>query len=322
MSTKNSSIKVLITGASPDRINTNATLRSYVYAGFASVIGGEQVANCPLETSVEFVSRFRPDLIVCFGSCMPDESEYGPLRDICDRTGTVIAFWLHDDPYEFDYSFKAEEVADWIFSNDRWSTLHYQHPKVYHLPMAACPNTHRRTWTATKENDVFFCGVGFSNRTLLVRDLEKKLESVRTCIMGTEWPEDMLFTKNERLSNTKLSNAYATSWVTLNMGRNLHLANTRYQLAPSTPGPRTFEAAMAGTVQFYFAESFEITDYFQAESEIVLFNDVGDFTDQLDRLLDEPEWAESIAKSAQKRALKEHTYAHRSIELLNICGFE
>lgn len=318
---QDNALKVVIVGASPDWINRNAIMRRYVAEGFAEILGEGSVTECPLESGPAIVDQLRPDLVVCFGSCMPDVVDYGPLRDVCDRHGIGIAFWLHDDPYEFDAGHKAAEVADWLFSNDRWSSYHYKHPRTFHLPMAASPRAHLMPWKADKGTDVFFCGVAFSNRVQLIEDLSPALQKVRSHICGAEWPPQVKLATNQRLSNDQLAEGYADAWVTLNIGRNLNLANRRFQIDPSTPGPRTFEAALAGTVQMVFVESLEITDYFAPDKEIVLFDSPADFEARLKALLAQPAEMQRIAEAARARCLRDHTYARRAETLLSRCGY-
>jgi spore maturation protein CgeB len=119
------------------------------------------------------------------------------------------------------------------------------------------------------------------------------------------------------LSNAHWSDFCATSWITLNIGRTLHLANSRYQLDASTPGPRTFEAALAGTVQIAFVDGLAISDFFEPGREVLLFDDPQDFTSQLDALLADPERCRDLAEAARQRALRDHTYAARCRTLLN-----
>lgn len=313
---------VLIVGASPDHLNNNAVMRSYVLEGFQALLGEGNAWQCSLEAGAETVRRLQPKLVVCFGSCMPDVVNYSPLRQACDSTGIGLAFWLHDDPYEFDFGYRATAVADWLFSNDRWAALHHKHPRAFHLPMAASPSAHMRDWNPHKENDIFFCGVAFSNRVQMLKDLSTILRKYRTRICGAEWPTSMEFTKNERLKNDQLADAYASSWLTLNIGRNLHLANHKYQLDPSTPGPRTFEAALAGTVQIYFADSLEITDYFEPDNEIILFDNPVELASQLERLLHDKKQLQVIIEAARERARQCHTYENRARSMLNLCGYK
>ena len=313
--------KVVVVGASPDRVNRNAVMRRFVAEGLAEVLGVGQVAECSLETALSVVRQVRPRLVVCFGSCMPDICDYGSLRDLCDGAGARLAFWLHDDPYEFDFSYRAASVADWVFSNDRWAALHYDHPHAYFLPMAASRRAHWREWRDDKKSDVFFCGVAFPNRIQIVADLAGVLQGLRTRLLGAEWPASIPFARNERLRNDEWSDGCADSWITLNMGRNLHLANRRYQLDPATPGPRTFEAAMAGTVQLCFVDGLAIEDFFDIGAEVLVFDDPAGFRRHVERLLDEPALARSIACAAQARTVRDHTYAARARELLQRCGW-
>jgi spore maturation protein CgeB len=313
-------IDVLIVSAFPESLNTNASLQQYVKWAFQSILGERQVLLSPLEASPGLIRQLKPKLVLLFGSCMLDISVYRPIRLACNEVDTKIAFWLHDDPYEFDYSFKAEEISDYIFSNDRWASMHYSHPHVLHLPMAASRRAHYYPWSECKHYDVLFCGAGFPNRIQLVKDLSGILEKYRSSIYGSGWPKELKIVDNQRINNSELAEMYSRSHIVLNIGRHFNLANNKFLLDPSTPGPRTFEAAMAGTVQFYFVESLEITEYFRADEEIILFDGPDDFSRNLERLMDEPLQAKKIALAAQARALKEHSYENRCRKILAFCG--
>ena len=305
-------MRVVVTGASPDRRNRNTAMRGYVAEGFAELVGISSVEHVPLENAVATIDRFRPEIVLCFGSCMPDEVNYIPLRRSCDHTGAALAFWLHDDPYEFDFHFKVLDVADYIFSNDSWATLHYDHPRAFHLPMAASRSAHWRPASANRDIDVFFCGVAFRNRIALLSDLKRILSHYKTTVLGDQWPRRRLpFARNERLSNAALADHYSRALVTLNIGRDFHYANDRFQLSPATPGPRTFEAAMAGATQLYFVDSLEITDYYEPGSEVLLFDSVADFEGQLEALVHDRERAIAVGAAAQRRSERDHTYRRR-----------
>ncbi|MBU0484119.1 MAG: glycosyltransferase [Proteobacteria bacterium] len=312
-------MRVLITGAMPDRINNNLMMRNYLVAGFSEIIGADNVKETDLFLCEDLTGTFKPDLVIVFGSCMPHESEYGALRQTCTKHGAALIFWLHDDPYEFDYKYKVVDYADAIFTNDRWASRHYGRDRVFHLPMAAHKEAHYRPLSGEKTIDIFFCGVAFDNRTLMLDGLKSVLQEYNTQIFGDGWDIGRFpFTKNKRIPNKQLSDYYAASHLTLNLGRNLHYANKCYQLTPSTPGPRTFEAAMAGTVQLYFADSLEITDYYEPDKEIILFDSSRDFKEKVVELLNSPEKTAAIAEAAQKRTLRDHTYTVRAKELLDI----
>jgi spore maturation protein CgeB len=312
-------MRILVVGASPDALNNNVHIRGYVAKGFEAIVGEQKVQEASLEKASITIASWDPTLVVIFGSCMPDQSAYLSIRKICSEKSIPIAFWLHDDPYEFDYAFKAQEIADWIFSNDRWSSMHYQHEKAFHLPLAGHPAVHYRPWQSHKNHQIFFCGVAFPNRIQLLTDLSKILEKYSTHICGKGWPLEASYCQNVAIENEQLPDVIASSLVTLNIGRHFNLANDRFLLDASTPGPRTFEAAMAGTVQFYFADSLEIEDYFVPNQEILLFDDPKTFDRQLERVVDDPTFAKNLAIAAQERALRDHTYEMRCRQLLHTC---
>jgi len=312
-------IRILISGASPDVTNRNTTLRSYVIEGFVQLLGVDNVRQTPLDYAPEIVKEYKPNFVLCFGSCMPDTVNYSELVNACHGSGSKLVFWLHDDPYEFDYNYKVIDIADFIFTNDRWSMIHYNHDKTFHLPLAASKNTHFRPLNRKKEVDIFFCGVAFPNRIRLVNDLQSVMDKYNSRIFGDGWLENsMQFPKNIRLDNSELPDHYSKSLITLNMGRDFHYANDRYKLDPSTPGPRTFEAAMAGTVQLYFVESLEIEDYYQPGTEILLFNSVAEFGRIVEDLMSDNKKCLEIASAAQSRTIECHTYYHRAKSMMQI----
>lgn len=318
MSTK---FNVLVCSASPDQVNTNTVLRSYVGRGFSEILPVGNVMTCSFDYAVEAARRFHPELVVVFGSCMPASCDYTDLRTYCSRSSAVLVFWLHDDPYEFDFNYKIYNYADFIFSNDKWAVTHMDHPRVFHLPLAADPQAHYRQLKGEIERDVFFCGVGFPNRRQLLVDCAENISSFRVEVLGAEWPESLKFCNNTRVSNEVLPDYYATSLVTLNLGRDFNLANRKYQLDATTPGPRTFEAAMSGAVQCAFLDGFELSDYFIFGEEILIFDSPSELRVLIDELIADPMGRNQIAEKSQARALKDHTYAKRALQLLSYCGF-
>ena|GEM_PF-459015 len=313
--------KVLICSASPDRLNHNAALLSYVGRGFSEILSQEQVMTSSYDYAAEAVKRFQPDLVVVFGSCMPACCDYTTLKNNCVKSGAKLAFWLHDDPYEFDSNEKIYPYADFVFSNDQWAVTHIDHPKAFHLPLAADRQAHFRPIGEKMDRDFFFCGVGFSNRQQLLADCTELLKPFHVEIFGDQWPSSLSFCKNIRLPNESLPDYYAASLATLNVGRRFNLANSKYQLDARTPGPRTFEAAMAGAVQCVYLEGLELADYFDFGTEILVFDSPSELRELMNNLKRDGSRRRQIAERSQARALRDHTYARRASKLLSICGF-
>ncbi len=230
MSQKNN---ILISGASYDGPNRNAILRTFVTEGFKDVLGADNVHQVALDYINEGLIKYQPSILLLFGSCMPDNVSYHAIKKFCSEKNILLVFWLHDDPYEFDYSFKIEEIADVIFSNDKWAALHYSHGDVFHMPLAASRINHYQKINGAHEFDIFFCAVAFKNRIQLVHDLDHVLSKYKTLILGEGWPDKSAdYIENRMLQNDKLKEYYSNSKVVLNIGRHFNYSNNKYLLAP------------------------------------------------------------------------------------------
>jgi spore maturation protein CgeB len=306
-------LKILVSSGSPDRLNNNVSLRHYVSDAFKQLI--TNVKSIDYEMIEYTLDAYKPDVLLVFGSVMPDESFFLKLSFLKKKHSFILAFWVHDDPYEFDFRYKMEKIADFIFSNDKWAVEHYDHKAVFHLPMAASYEAHYREIKEECEIDIFFCGASYPNRERFMNGVIETLNKYKTLIYGSGWKFHLA--KNIKIDNEQLPDYYANSFLTLNLGRDYNLANERFKLIPSTPGPRTFEAAMAGTVQIFFVESLEILDYFN-ESEIILIDSVKEFYEQVNKLLDNHELLQTYRRNAQQKAIHKHTYVHRCQQFLDI----
>jgi spore maturation protein CgeB len=317
-------VQVLVASATPEEGPHDSARRADIAEGFAEVLGASAVVTCRYDSTVRKVRQVKPDLVLLVGSCASDRCDYASLRKACDECDARLAFWMQNDPYEFDAHPKIVSLADFIFTNDRWAALHYPGSAVWHLPPAASARRFAQVTSlpwSDRSRDVYFYGTGYPNRHQLLSDVSATLKGLRTEICGREWnAESLSFCRNQEVAPAELPAQYAAARVVLNMGRTFSPVNDRYQLDPSTPGVRTFEAAMAGSCQLLFADSLEVLDYFDVGREILLFNDAGDFHDQLASLLADGERAAAIGEAARRRALNDHTYAARVRTLLECVG--
>lgn len=311
---------IILSSAAPDILNSNSYINQYAAAGFREAAPERSVSVEPFDQLEDAIRRTKPELLLLLASCLPAEAHYGRIRHACDKAGVRLAFWLLDDPYEFDAGIKAASVADVIFVSDRWASWHYIAPcPVHHLPLAASPEVHLRPVHRRGGPDVFFCGVAFDNRTRLLNDLKPALMRAETVVLGAGWDTNALpFARNLRIGNDTMASCYNGARLVINVGRRLNLANRTLNLAPATPGPRTFEAAMAGAAQAYFVDGLEIEDYFEAGREVLLFDTATDFERILEQVQDEPEHSLDIGRAAQQRCLAEHTYTHRARRILDV----
>lgn len=309
--------RVLLVAASQRKLNRNTLLLDHVAEAFAERLGADNVHRSELQSATEALPTLDDGFVLLFGSALPDECDYQPLAALARARGLPSAFWTTEDPYEFDAAEKYATAVDLVFTNDKWTSKNYAFygaPRVQHLPLAACPKHHWReipNSAAEFRYDVFFCGVGFSNRQAIIDGLHPVLSRVETLICGSNWIENAPYVQNGRMSADELFDAYRRSRIVLNLSRDHFYANDRFKVTPSTPGPRTFEAAMAGAFQLAFADRPELLDYYRHGSEIVLFDGLESARRAIEYYLEHSEERRSVARAARERTLVEHCYTHR-----------
>lgn len=314
------SASVVIVPTSPERLNRNANLCDFVHEAFADRFGREHVSLTAASDARGSIREMGRGFVLLFGSSLPDECEFETISAVAHAQGVPVAFWTTDDPYEFDTSYKFVDAVDVVFTNDRWTERHYRFRRrqgIHHLPLAASREHFREVLPRDSDYmyDVFFCGVGFENRRRVVEGLNPILSKLETLVCGSEWPEMAPYVQNRRLSQHELLDAYQHSRIVLHLGRDHSYANSRFQITPSTPGPRAFEAAMAGGFQLAFGDRPEILEYFELGSEIALFDGLRDGQERIEYLLEHPEDRISMSRAAQRRACNDHTYANRINEI-------
>lgn len=309
---------VAISSPLQDCVNTNSELSRIVAEGFSSFV--PTVSIVPITILYAHILKFRPSVVILLGSVIPNAASLYTIRKACDTTKTILCCWLYDEPYEFDFQYRTMGIADYLFINDRWATYASRHPKAFYLPLAASPTMHYREFKDydEREIDCFYCGVAFQNRKNIFLKAKNVLAKYKTTIYGEGWPEDMPFAINQRITTNQLMDAYADSKINFYITRRFNLANHRFDLAPTYGAPRLFEAAMAGVAQLLFVDSLEVMDFFEPGKEILLFDSIDDIANILEKLVFDHTEIEQIAKNAQQRALKEHTYSARAQRILEI----
>ncbi len=310
--------KILVCSSGRHESQANAQVREAIMNGWAELVGTENVVSANIAGIAATIAGFRPDIVVGIGSYLPESTYFGEAAREARRIGAVMVFWATEDPYEQDASYRIHDDFDVIFSCDRWGTNFHAHPRARHLPLAGCRQLHYRPYDPQAERavDVMFCGVAFSSRKELVSALLPALSGLKLQFIGPGWGQFGPGFSDRRIDKDELIALYGGARIVLNMGRSLHFENRRYMIAPSSPGPRTYEAALAGAVQVFHEDTFEMRRYFTPE-ELPGFSTPAEFAALRDRFLGDAAARHSAAIAAQRRALGEHTYAHRARQVID-----
>jgi spore maturation protein CgeB len=306
-------MSILIFRTLPDKLNTNGSIARYVAQAMKRIAPGVTIIESSIVSAAAILESERPALAIGIGSIAIGTVSFEEIAYAARQANTPLVYWLHDDPYEFDYAWRIRGLADWIFTNDRTSALHYDIEAVSHLPLAASLDDHFRSLIpiGSRPINIFFCGYAYPNRMMVIYRLRHLLRQWSGLILGEGWDFSLDFCLNRRLSEQEISEHYSMAKLTLNIGRAFNIANSRFEIVPSTPGPRTFEAAASGALQCYFVESTEIFEYFSENKEILTFSSEREVAEIIEDITSDPEKYTAIAAASQERTRLDHTYDRR-----------
>lgn len=311
--------RVLVCSGGRYESQANAQIRDSIMDGWAECFGEENVTAVHISGAAASIAHLKPTIVFAIGSYLPESTYFGEVCREAKKIGAITVFWATEDPYEQDANYRIADDFDVIFSCDRWGHNFYLRNQVYHLPLAASRKLHYAPLTGEAERtiDVLFCGVAFTSRKDIVRTLMPTLRQLNVRIIGPGWGEFGIGFSDARIEKNQLVELYQRSKIVLNLGRSLHFENKRFMISPSTPGPRTFEAAAAGAFQIFHEDTYELRRYYH-EKEIPSFSNKRDFDGLIKDYLEQPEKRAQATRGAQERTLNEHTYGHRVRNVVDI----
>lgn len=308
-------MRVVVTSGTADAINTNQRLRLRIAHGFQQL--GLTCQAWPIEQVPRLLTSQSIDLLLITGSIADPGVDLTWLIHKAREQGSEVVFWLHDDPYEFDFHWQLQGLGCLVFTNEPNCVDYYPTEcRAKPLALAASPldDLPPRPRDSTPMLDLGFCGVAFPQRVAVIRQLLKagfKLEC-----WGDGWPDDLKETVNRRLGPVGLRGLYSRCRFVLNLGREISIANRRYQLPPSMPGPRTFEAGLLGAVQLYVGQSPRVRHYYQPNQGVIEVNSEEEIWALLRKSEEQPEWLLQLREAAAIHTRRNHLYRHRCHDLL------
>lgn len=276
------------------------------------------VAKVGYLEAIETAREQRCDLLLAFDGEELDRAIVARLAALC---GTSVA-WVTEDPYEQRTNVGNLDLFDLVFTNDGGSVAAYG-TKGRHLPFAADPHLHYREIPADCADehylyDLFFAGTAWPNRAEFLRELQGALEGINLKLALPHNPHipepDLDLSPSAyqwRTPNSEFARFANRSRAVLTLHR--AFSSSGNDPVATTPGPRLFEVALAGGVQFIDMSipEIEVGRYFTEDVEFVGFRTVQECIEKLKFHLANPQARIAIARAAQRRAQAEHLYAHR-----------
>ena len=247
----------------------------------------------------------------------------GLNTEICRRLKEICGYaivWNTEDPYELPVNLANADLFDHVFTNDSASVWAYG-GKATHLPLAASEEFqyHPVLENAACRYDLFFAGTAWPNRVQLISKLANLIDGslrIKLAMPTNQYLpsiKDIPFPPSFyswRTSNIEFARFANRSRITLGLHRDFSTTPGAPTVA-LTPGPRIFEVAMAGGFQLVDQALAETENLFLLGQEIISFNGEKDCLEKVDHYINHSEERVTIAKAAQERALKVHTYESR-----------
>lgn len=264
---------------------------------------------------------FRPDLLVAMKGTRIARRTLAAVR----AAGVRVAVWTMDDPYELERYLAWSDNFDVVFTNEprclrvyascgaRAHLLAHAHDPAVHRPDPAAPSSPHYA------SDVCFIGAAYPERVRLIRAAAPLLGKVRIVLIGNwgayrrELPGIRIL--DGFLPEAEAARFYSGAKIVLNIHRSPdeQAGDCFDHAAMGADGvnSRTFEIAGCGAFQLVDAGRGELGKHFDAGRELDTFSGPEELASKLSRWLAADEARRSVAAAARRRALAEHTYAHR-----------
>jgi spore maturation protein CgeB len=261
---------------------------------------------------IDEVMRFQPEMI--FGmaqSPLNNVEVLGALR----RAGIRLCYWLVEDFTVFGYWRDIAPHFDHFF-------VIQQEPFLSQLKALGCRHPHYlptgfddglKTLAAGTPIPLSFVGAPYPNRVRFLQELA----GPRLQIFGEGWAQHSNASVAEgarRVSEEECRQIYARTMVNLNLHSSVRAEGFG---EGDFVNPRTFE--IAGLGQFQLVDNRRLLPlHFDPRTEVPAYGSWGAYKHALEYFLKHEAERKEIAANAQRRVLREHTYAHRAAEILSV----
>ncbi len=267
------------------------------------------------------VRDLRPDLVFCLAQAPINP----PLVRALKAEGALVAYWFVEDFQVFPYWQDLAPEVDVFFALQRepfFQELHKVGAKhVAFLPLAADTDIYRPVSLTPEEKRRYgaalaFVGAGYRNRREFFRgflDLDFK-------IWGSDWDLNSMLAPAIQNQGARVAEDEAVK--IFNASRiNLNLHSSPFHLGINPDGdylnPRVFDLAAAGAFQLVDGRS-QLPEFFLPEEELATFSSLSEARDKIGYFLAHEDERCEMAQKGRERCLREHTYAIRLREALEI----
>jgi spore maturation protein CgeB len=285
----------------------------------------------------------RPD--VCFFVLFTDEITRETMKRLSMGSGAVTVNWFGDDHRRFlPFSRHWAPLFDWVITTDPAAVERYN--------AIGCRNVVRSQWgfnprlvpvrEKSQEFDVTFVGQVHARRRAVVKELRQA--GVNVGCWGRGW-------ENPRLSTEDTAAMFSRSRINLNFTESSVVAgwkriakifftrraddsvrinspvrmveSVRAMISDRRPqiNARNFEVPGQGGF-LLTAHADNLEEYFVPGEELAVFRSTAECGEKIRYYLDHPDECETIRRAGHARALRDHTYEKRFLDIFKAIGIQ
>jgi|GEM_PF-2377147 len=269
---------------------------------------GNKISNDMLIKSLkDDMKKFNPDLVfIPYAFFIPVEF-YEMISELPNKP--KVFAWEGDGGSNLESHKKYTPFIDILFETDKdyvkENKLNFK--KMIHLPF--CANTMRyKDLGINRKNKTYFCGdLGIGRDEIF-----SKLTNFEFVIKGKNWHKLSEKSESFEITYDKIDiNEQIDDYNKYKAVLNKHQAVNHL----SALNMRTFEVPATKTLLLNDYRD-GIKDIFDIEKEILVYRDIHELIEFLEKLKRNPSEYDSVISNGYKRVLSEHTYIHRMNDVL------
>ena len=244
--------------------------------------------------------------------------ELKKLLKLCKKHNVPTIFWNKEDPVHFDHFIKAAKLFDYVFTTDSNKIKDYKskigYENIFHLGFAAQPKIHHPNFNHEERlNRICFAGSYWNNKYVYRKKMTDLL--LRTAMpYGLDIYDRNLYKINnyEEFKFPQEFKNYIRGYIPFNQMSSTY---RRYKVflnvnsvteSPTMLSRRVFELLASGT-PVISSPSNAISKIFSG-NEIFMSDQASEIDDEINNLLNDPEYWNLRSEAGLRKVLNLHTY--------------